>query len=77
VIASELGSIGVVVDRVSEVEDINAETIGKTPSIGASTEYVRGVGISGDRAQFLLDVGRVVGRAAQGSSTEPAVTARG
>jgi chemotaxis signal transduction protein len=63
-----------VVDRVCEVEEISPTTIGKTPSIGASTEYVRGVGISGDRAQFLLDVGRVV--AAQGSSSNAVAPAR-
>jgi two-component system chemotaxis sensor kinase CheA len=74
VIASELGAIGIVVDRVCEVEEISPATIGKTPSIGASTEYVRGVGISGDRAQFLLDVGRVV--AANGSSAAAVAPAR-
>jgi len=74
VIASELGAIGIVVDRVCEVEEINGATIGKTPSIGASTEYVRGVGISGDRAQFLLDVGRVV--AASGSNATAVAPAR-
>jgi two-component system, chemotaxis family, sensor kinase CheA len=77
VITSELGAIGIVVDRVSEVEDIDAGTIGKAPAVGTTTEYVRGVGISGDRAQFLLDVERVVGRGTQGGSSEAAVTARG
>ncbi len=61
VISCTLGFIGMIVDRVSEVEEIGAEIIGQTPSLAAGAEYVLGVGISGQRAQFLLDIGRIVG----------------
>jgi len=63
IVSSELGLIGLIVDRVSEVEEIGADTIDPAPDLGAraSTAYVRGVGISGSRAQFLLDVAGIVG----------------
>jgi two-component system chemotaxis sensor kinase CheA len=60
VITSSLGFLGMVVDRVCEVEEIPSDTIGRTPAATRGTEFVLGVGITGDRAQFLLDVGRIV-----------------
>ncbi len=63
IVCSRLGPIGLVVDRVSEVEDIAVDSIDPAPELGAlaSTAYVRGVGISGSRAQFLLDIAGIVG----------------
>jgi purine-binding chemotaxis protein CheW len=63
IVCSRLGPIGLIVDRVSEVEDIAADNIDPAPYLGAlaSTAYVRGVGISGSRAQFLLDVACIIG----------------
>lgn len=63
IVSCALGLIGLMVDRVSEVEEIGADTIDPAPDLGAlaSTAYVRGVGISGSRAQFLLDVAGIVG----------------
>jgi two-component system chemotaxis sensor kinase CheA len=60
VITSSLGFLGMVVDRVCEVEEIHPDSIGRTPATTRGTEFVLGVGITGDRAQFLLDVGRIV-----------------
>jgi chemotaxis protein histidine kinase CheA len=60
VITSSLGFLGMIVDRVCEVEEIAPDTIGRTPTATRGTEFVLGVGITGDRAQFLLDVGRIV-----------------
>jgi hypothetical protein len=45
---------------VCEVEEIHPDSIGRTPAATRGTEFVLGVGITGDRAQFLLDVGRIV-----------------
>lgn len=53
---------GVVVDRVSEVVDLNTEEIEDSPAFGAEidTNYILGMGKTGDRVRILLDIDRVL-----------------
>ncbi|MBT4501525.1 MAG: chemotaxis protein CheW [Gemmatimonadetes bacterium] len=55
-------SVGLVVDRVSEVTDILDEEVEDTPSFGADvdTDYILGIGKSGERVRMLLDIERVL-----------------
>ncbi len=55
-------NMGAVVDRVSEVLDLVSEDIEDTPEFGASldTEFITGMGKSGDRVIMLLDIGKVL-----------------
>ncbi|MDI6874876.1 MAG: chemotaxis protein CheW [Actinomycetota bacterium] len=55
-------NMGVVVDRVSEVLDLVSEDIEETPEFGASvdTEFITGMGKSGNRVIMLLDIGKVL-----------------
>jgi purine-binding chemotaxis protein CheW len=59
-------SIGVVVDKVSEVANITDAEIEPPPSFGADvpTDFLLGLGKSNDRVRLLLDIDRVL------SSTE-------
>jgi purine-binding chemotaxis protein CheW len=54
--------IGCVVDKVSEVLDINAEEIEDPPSFGVdvNTEYILGIGKSQDKVKLLLDIDKVL-----------------
>lgn len=54
--------MGVVVDRVFEVANIDSGNIEETPSFGVDvdTEYITGIGKVGDRVIILLDVDRVL-----------------
>ncbi len=53
---------GVVVDRVSEVVDLTTEEIEDSPAFGAEidTNYILGMGKTGDRVRILLDIDRVL-----------------
>lgn len=53
---------GLIVDRVSEVLDIEADQIEPPPSLGASTNtsFILGMGKVGDRVKILLQIDRVV-----------------
>jgi purine-binding chemotaxis protein CheW len=55
-------SIGIVVDKVSEVASITDSEIEATPSFGADvpTDFLLGLGKSGDRVRLLLDIERVL-----------------
>lgn len=55
--------VGLIVDRVSEVRDILAGEIENAPSFGegVNTEFLLGIGKSGDKVTLLLDIDRVVG----------------
>ncbi|MGA2231010.1 MAG: chemotaxis protein CheW [Tepidisphaeraceae bacterium] len=57
-------SMGIVVDRVSEVLSIPASNIEDTPSFGANidTSFVLGMGKIGSHVKILLDIDRVLGR---------------
>lgn len=54
--------IGAMVDRVSEVLDIDADDIDEAPDFGSKvrTDYVLGIAKSGSRVKILLDVDRVL-----------------
>ena len=54
--------MGIVVDSVSEVQNIGAGDIEPTPSFGTSveTEYIRGMAKSEGRVTILLDIDRVL-----------------
>lgn len=55
-------TIGIIVDEVSEVLDIELEQIEETPSFGTSVDadFVMGMGKIGDKVVMLLDVERVL-----------------
>ena len=55
-------TMGVVVDRVSEVVDISTSQIENAPSFGSSvnTDYILGMGKIADRVVILLDVDKVL-----------------
>jgi purine-binding chemotaxis protein CheW len=54
--------MGVLVDKVSEVLNINGQDIEDTPSFGTAvdTAFLLGVGKTGDRVKLLLDIDRTV-----------------
>jgi len=55
--------MGVLVDDVSEVLDINAEQLEEPPSFGVSvrTDFIQGMGKVGTKVVMLLDIDRVLG----------------
>jgi purine-binding chemotaxis protein CheW len=55
---------GVVVDRVSEVVDLDDIDIEGAPEFGADidTDYILGLGKTGSRVRILVDIDRVVSR---------------
>ena len=69
--------MGVIVDQVSEVVDINAKDIEPTPSFGVEvdTDYILGIGKSQARVKILLDIDRVLSNgeasAVQDASVQP------
>ncbi len=54
--------MGIIVDKVSEVLDIENEQIEDAPSFGASvdTDFILGMGKSGERVTILLDISKVL-----------------
>lgn len=62
VVQSGKESVGVIVDKVSEVLDIVDEDIVDAPSLGAdvNTDYILGIGKSEARVRLLLDIGKVL-----------------
>lgn len=54
---------GLVVDSVSEVLRISAETVEPPPpmALGIGSEYIRGIGKLNDRLLILLDIERLIG----------------
>jgi purine-binding chemotaxis protein CheW len=57
--------MGLIVDSVLEVTDIAAEAVEPTPSFGAgiNTDFILGLGKTGDRVTILLDLENVLTRA--------------
>ena len=55
--------VGLVVDGVSDVVDVEAANLRPTPDLGAprATEYVSGLLQVGDRMVVLLDIDRLIG----------------
>jgi len=64
IIVVALGALdmGLVVDRVSEVQNIVGENIDPTPQFGSSvdTSFILGMGKSGERVTILLDIEKVL-----------------
>ena len=54
--------MGIIVDEVSEVLDVNAESIEPAPEFGGSvdTSFILGMGKIGERVVTLMDVNRVL-----------------
>lgn len=54
--------MGVLVDKVSEVLNINSNDIEDTPSFGVSvdTAFLLGVGKTGDKVRLLLDIDKTI-----------------
>ena len=58
-------TMGIMVDQVLEVLSIEAAAIEPPPQLGEAAveaQFILGVGKSGERVIFLLDIGRVLGR---------------
>ena len=57
--------MGILVDRVSEVVNIESDDIEDTPSFGAdvNSEYFLGVGKTGGRIRLLLDIEKIINAA--------------
>ena len=55
---------GVIVDKVSEVLDINGQDIEESPQFGSSinTEFILGMGKVNNAVKILLDIDKVLGR---------------
>jgi len=56
--------MGIIVDEVSEVLDIDETNIEDAPSFGAGadTDFILGMGKTGDRVTILLDIGKVLSK---------------
>lgn len=54
--------IGIIIDEVSEVLDINAKDIQDAPSFGSqvNTDYIMGVGKINNKVKMLLDIDKVL-----------------
>jgi purine-binding chemotaxis protein CheW len=55
-------TMGIIIDEVKEVLDIEAGNIEETPSFGASidTDFIMGIGKMGENVKMLLDIDRVL-----------------
>jgi len=77
IVVASLGeeSVGLIVDAVSEVLDIDAERITPTPPVGtsAANDYLRGLGMVGERVVVLLDTARLLQGDARRSLAEAPV----
>ena len=64
IIVVDIGSVevGILVDKVSEVLDIDATDIEDAPSFGTevNTEFILGMGKANGRVTILLDIGKVL-----------------
>ena len=56
-------NVGIVVDGVSDVADIESTAVQPTPDVGSreATDYIRGLATLDDRMIVLLDVDRLIG----------------
>jgi purine-binding chemotaxis protein CheW len=61
--SDDIVTMGILVDEVSEVMDIDGEKIEASPSFGASvdTDFILGMGKIGKNVVMLLDIQRVLG----------------
>ncbi len=66
IVGLEQGSIGFIVDTVSEVQDITENQIDSPPSFKSTSQkerYIRGLGKVNDQVKIILDVSKIVGDA--------------
>ncbi len=58
-------TMGIIIDDVKEVMDVDAESIEKTPSLGGNidTGFIMGICKSGGNVKMLLDINRVLSSA--------------
>lgn len=63
-------TVGLIVDSVSEVLRLSADTIEPPPPMtgGDGSEFIRGVGKLQDRLLILLDIDRLLGHAVMGAA---------
>jgi purine-binding chemotaxis protein CheW len=75
--ASGRQDFGVVVDGVSDVVNIAADDIRKTPHLAAKmdSEFIQSLAMLGDRMLILLDVDALLGRAAASDEAQGASSA--
>jgi len=68
---NKTAAMGLVVDGVEEVLNLNAADIEETPNFGGqiASDYILGMAKIRDRVKALLDIDRVVGTAALGAAT--------
>lgn len=62
-VENETLTMGLMVDEVLEVADIQKDNLEPTPSFGGSqidTDFILGIGKAGERVVFLLDVDKVI-----------------
>lgn len=66
--------VGLVVDGVSDVVDVDAANLRPTPDLGASgaTDHISGLLQAGDRMVVLLDIDRLIGTSSLPSQHEAA-----
>jgi len=69
-------TMGIIVDEVSEVLDIDAEQIEPPPSFGASvdTDFILGMGKVAERVVMLLDIDKVLTQAEAAEASAAAAT---
>jgi len=64
IIVVDMGQVemGIIVDKVSEVLDIEADEIEDTPSFGINlnTDFILGIGKAGGKVTILLDINKVL-----------------
>lgn len=64
IIVVDVGQVemGIIVDKVSEVLDVESEAIEPPPSFGVSvdTDFILGMGKANDNVTILLDIGKVL-----------------
>lgn len=62
VVSVNEAEIGVLVDKVSEVLDIESDKIEDAPSFGSEvdTEFIMGMGMADEKVTILLDIDRVL-----------------
>jgi len=63
VVQVDRSEVGVVVDKVCEVLDIDSQDVDSTPSFGGEgrIDFILGIAKTGERVTILLDISRVLG----------------
>jgi len=69
---STLATIGLIVDEVAEVVNLQANQLEPTPTFGADvdTKFIQGIGKMNDRVIMLLDIERILNDCEQAGLSE-------